>query len=326
MAQASELVAAFLEHSRQRLALHEDVAVLGRLLERAWETAREQWPAVELPGTVFVRHVAERLPEAPPDGPLEPVIEQLSLTELYLACACVHGIPEAIAAFELHYLAKLPGLLGHLRQPAATIDDICQLTRVKILVHTPEGAPRLNDYTGRGALMSWVRVAAVRIALKRMAADKPSSDESVAEVLESMPTPEVDAELDLIKQRHRAEFRQALREAFAALPADERHLLRLYFADRLSTTELGELFRVNQSTVSRWLKSARQAVYEETKSRLQARLGLSAREFQSFLAVLDSQLDLSMSQIFGEEDALGRPTTAEPRADVTAPRGTSDRG
>ncbi|HYI02244.1 hypothetical protein [Hyalangium sp.] len=66
------------------------------------------------------------------------------------------------------------------------------------------------------------------------------------------------------------------------------------------TSELGELFRVNQSTVSRWLKSARQTVYEETKRRLQARLGLSAREFQSFLAVLDSQLDLSMSQIFGE--------------------------
>jgi RNA polymerase sigma-70 factor (ECF subfamily) len=306
MAQASELVAAFLEHARQRSSLPEDVAVLGRLLEHAWETARAQWPAVDLPGTVFIRHVAERLPDASPDSALEPILEQLSLAELYLACACVHGIPEAIAALDRHYLAKLPGLLGYLRLPAATLDDICQLARVKILVHTPEGGPRLNDYTGRGALMSWVRVTAARTALKRMAADKPASDEAVAEVLESLPTPEADAELDLIKQRHRAEFRQAIREAFAALPADERHLLRLYFADRLSTTELGELFRVNQSTVSRWLKSARQTVYEETKSRLQARLGLSAREFQSFLAVLDSQLDLSMSQIFGEEDALDR--------------------
>ncbi|HVG63258.1 MAG TPA: sigma-70 family RNA polymerase sigma factor [Hyalangium sp.] len=306
MAQASELVAAFLEQTKGRFAPPTDVAVLGRLLERSLESARAQWPGVELSGTEFVRHLAERLSEAPPESSLEPLFEQLSVAELYLACACLRGIPEAIAAFEQHYLTRLPDLLGHLRLPAAAIDDVCQLARVKILVHKPDGAPRINEYTGRGALMSWVRVIAVRIALKRSAADKPASDESVTEVLESLPAAEAGAELDLIKQRHRTEFRQALREAFAALSTDDRHLLRLYFADRLSTTELGELFRVNQSTISRWLKSARQTVYEETRRRLQERLRLSAREFQSFLAVLDSQLDLSMSQIFGEEDALSR--------------------
>lgn len=73
----------------------------------------------------------------------------------------------------------------------------------------------------------------------------------MAEVLEALPAPGIDAELDLIKQRHQKEFRQALREAFSALTSDERHLLRLYFVDRLSTTELGALLRVNQSTVSR---------------------------------------------------------------------------
>lgn len=308
MAQASELITAFLESTKGRFAPPADMAVLGELLERSLESARAQWPGVELHGSEFVRHLAERLSDVPPESSLEPFIEQLSIAELYLACACESGIPEAIAAFEQHYLAKLPELLGHLRQPAATIDDICQLARVKILVHTPEGSPRISEYTGRGALMSWVRVIAVRIALKRSAADKSASDESVTEVLESLPAAEASAELDLIKQRHRTEFRQALREAFAALAADERHLLRLYFADRLSTTELGELFRVNQSTVSRRLKIARQTVYEETRRRLQERLRLSAREFQSFLAVLDSQLDLSMSQIFGEEDALS-PTS-----------------
>jgi RNA polymerase sigma-70 factor len=304
MTQSPELVSTFLEHARERFTPPADVAVLGSLLERTVESARAQWPGVELSTALFVRHLAERLPEVPPESSLETLLEQLSLSELYLACACLHGIPEAITAFERHYLVKLPGLLGYLRQPAATIDDVCQLARVKILVHTPEGPPRINDYTGRGALMSWVRVTAVRTALKLSSTEKPASDESVAEVLEVLPAPEASAELDLIKQRHRAEFRQALREAFAALSAEDRHLLRLYFADRLSTSELGVLFRVNQSTVSRWLKSARQAVYEETRHRLQARLRLSAREFQSFLAVLDSQLNLSMSQIFGEEDAL----------------------
>ena len=34
-----------------------------------------------------------------------------------------------------------------------------------------------------------------------------------ADVLDALPAPGVDAELDLIKQRHQTEFRQALREA-----------------------------------------------------------------------------------------------------------------
>jgi RNA polymerase sigma-70 factor (ECF subfamily) len=325
MAQAPELVAAFLEHAKGRFTPPTDVAVLGRLLESILASARAQWPGVELPDTVFVRHLAERLSEASPESSLELLLEQLSVSELYLACACVHGIPDAIAAFERHYLTKLPELLGYLRLPAATIDDVCQMARVKMLVHTSEGSPRINDYTGRGALMSWVRVTAVRIALKLCATDKSASDESVTEVLEALPASEAGAELDLIRQRQRTEFRQALREAFAALSADDRHLLRLYFADRLSTSELGALLRVNQSTVSRWLKSARHSVYEETRRRLQARLRLSAREFQSFLAVLDSQLDLSMSQIFGEEDALRQTAVAEAATEGTPPRGTSVR-
>lgn len=274
------------------------------LLHHVWDSARARWPGVDLDAERFVRYLAERLPEVSPGSPLAPVLESLCLAELYLACACAHGLPGATEAFEAHYLAKLPGLLGYLKQPAAVVDDVCQLTRVRLLVRTPDQGPRINDYTGRGALMSWVRVTAVRIALKLQASDKAGPDEDVADVLEALPAPGGDQELDLIRQRHQAEFRQALRDACSTLSSDERHLLRLYFVDRLSTTELGALLRVNQSTVSRWLKNARQTVHDETRRRLQARLNLSAGGFQSFLSVLDSQLDLSLSQLFGEEDRL----------------------
>ena len=116
-----------------------------------------------------------------------------------------------------------------------------------------------------------------------------------------MSTPEPDAELELIRWHHGREFRQALREACASLSSEQRHLLRLHFSDRLSTTEMAQVFLVNQSTVSRWLKSVRQAVYEETKRCLKERLRLSSHEFSSLLASLDSQLDLSLSQLLKEE-------------------------
>lgn len=285
-----------------------DAAAVERLLLHAWETSRAQWPGVALPAGPFVTYLAERLPEASPNSPIEPLLEQLSLAELYLACACVRGIVPAIELFERNYLAKLPGLLRGPKQPDAMIDDVCQLARVKLLVSTPEGGPRLAEYTGRGSLLSWVRVTAVRIAIKLQAVEKPAPDEDSDTVFAALPAPGVDAELDLIKRRYHTDFRQSVREAFTVLSADERHLLRLYFVDQLSMYELAALFRVNQSTVSRWLKTARQTVYEETQRRLQARLGLSARDFKSFLAVLDSQLELDISQMLKEEDGVPRPS------------------
>jgi RNA polymerase sigma-70 factor len=178
---------------------------------------------------------------------------------------------------------------------------------MKLLVATPESGPRLGEYTGRGSLLSWVRVTAVRTALKLRADEKPAPPEDPDALLKEMRAPGHGPEGTLIQQRHQADFRHATREAFSTLSPEERHLLRLYFVDKLSMYEVAALFRVHEATISRRLKDVRQRIYKETQRHLQARLGLAPRDFSSFLRVLDSQLDLSISQLMGEEDAVPRP-------------------
>ena len=307
MVPASKLAAKFLSHVKVRFVPPADAAALERLLVHAWESSRAQWPTVTLPAELFVTHLAERLPEATPTSPIEPLLESLSLTELYLACACLHGVGAALQVFERNYLAKLPGLLRSPKYPDTLIEDICQLTRMKILVPSPEGRPKIAEYTGRGALASWVRVTATRIAIKLQSTEKPAPEEDADSLFSALPAPGVDPELDAIKRRHQADLREAMREAFSTLSPEDRHLLRLYFVDQLSTYELATLFRVSQPTISRWLRSTRETVYKETRRHLQARLGLSQRDFQSFLALLDSQLELSISQLLGAEDAPPGP-------------------
>ncbi|WNG41761.1 sigma-70 family RNA polymerase sigma factor [Archangium minus] len=269
-------------------------------LRWAWDVGRASWPRVSLPADVFVRHLAQLFLNS--EGrPLAPRIDQLALGDLYLACACVHDLPGSIERLERHYLAKLPALLGGLKQPAVVLDDVCQSVRIHLLVGTSEAGPRLVDYTGRGALLSWIRVIAVRMALKQGSSCRETSDENVFAALEAFPAGGVDVDLELIKRRYRHEFRQAVRESFAALPSPQRHQLQLHFIDGLSTTQMGALFRVNQSTISRWLKSARQAVFEDTKRRLRERLGLSSMEFTSLLTAIESHFDLGLSQVLGEE-------------------------
>jgi RNA polymerase sigma-70 factor len=309
MQQVPELVATFLAHTKVRFPppLETEAAALEPLLLRAWEEAHARWPTVQLPVRQFVIHVAERLPGPGPHGPLAPLVSGLSLAELYLACACLQGLASAQEAFERNYLAQLPGKLRSLKQPEAIIDDVCQIARVRLLVATPESAPKIGEYSGRGALLSWVLVTAGRIATRLRAAEKSAPEEDSEELVKMLPGQGIDPELDAMKRRHQSEFRQALREASSTLSAHERHLLRLHFADQLSTYELASLFRVNQSTISRWMKSARQRVYEETRRRLQERLGLSTVDFKSFLALVHSQLDVSISQLLGEKGLMPPP-------------------
>ncbi|SEL63046.1 RNA polymerase sigma-70 factor [Stigmatella aurantiaca] len=302
MVEPFTLATTFLNNAPSRVTGADDVAALEALLRRAWDTARAPWPRVAVPPEVFVRHLSLKLSSTELAGPVAGLLEQLVLPDLYLACACGQEVPGALQALEHHYLGKVPQLLGYLRLPEPILDDVCQLVRIHLLVGTAESRPRLMEYTGRGALLSWLRVIAVRMALKQGGVAREVPEENVLTIVEALSEPGTNAELDLIKRRYHREFRQAVREAVISLTRDQRHLLRLHFIDRLSTTEMGPLFRVNQSTISRWIKSARHTVFEGTKSRLKERLRLSSGEFDSLLAAIESHFDEGFSQVLDDDD------------------------
>jgi RNA polymerase sigma-70 factor (ECF subfamily) len=296
-----KLALIFLEHARMRVAVPAEAAELEELLRRAWESGRSPWPLVDVSAEVFVRHLAQRLPDKSVGLPLEQVLSRLVLPDLYLACACVHEVPGAIETLERHYLEKLPASLGFLNLSSSLLDDVCQMVRIYLL-GTAGSGPQLGDYKGLGTLPSWMRAIAARIARRQSTSARETPTENILTVIEASPAPGADAELELIKRRYRREFRQAVREAFATLSSEQRELLRLHFIDRVSTMKMGPLFGVDQSTVSRKIKSARLAVYEETKRRFQERLGLSSHEFESLVKAIDSQLDLSLSKDLKEEE------------------------
>lgn len=299
-----ELASIFLDGAPVHGPWPADRAELGRLLHRNWNIGREQWPDIALPVEIFVRHLARRLATLEEDEATGQPLEELAARDFYLACACAYEVPAAVEAFERHYLSRLPSYLQHMNQPRAFIDDVCQAVREKLLVRTAEEPPKIADYNGRGALMGWVRIIALRMAVRLLHSRKDGEHENDGGVLAALPSPGLDPELEAIKRNYQKEFLQALNDAFSMLPSDYRYLLRLYFVDRLSTTEVAALFRVNQSTISRRLQNVRQTVYEETKRLLQERLRLDSQEFRSLIQVVDSQLNMSLSRILGQEDEL----------------------
>ena len=285
------LVAAF--ESRARVAV--DRERLGATLAAMLASARRAWPRVELGAGEFAAALAERI------APDEEVLAALGLMragDVYLAAAAARDAPGALAAFEEAILSRVPAYLSRSGAGAVAVDEVKQALRIKLLVDAADRPARIRQYSGRGALDSWVCAAAIRAARDLHRADERRRDDG-SEELDVLAASD-DPELESLRRRYRADFRVALQGAIAALAPRQRTLLRLHFFEGVSTVELGRLYAVNQSTASRWLAEARATVLDGVRARLRQKLGVSSSEFDSLVGLLHSRLDASFGQLLGE--------------------------
>jgi RNA polymerase sigma-70 factor, ECF subfamily len=266
---------------------------LEALLERLVAEGRAAWPDVALDSSSFVRHLGRHLPEDPEQ------LSRLHVTDLFLACACLHGNPTALAHFDRRFLSRIRTYLARLDSSQQLADEVRQLLSEKLFV-TTSGTPKIAEYSGSGSLEGWVRVAAIRTGQNLIRASKPNvplSDNDALALHDRAPSPE----LDYLRSRYTTEFSQALREALAEQPPKERNLLSLYFVDGLPSAAIGKLFGVHGATVRRWIEQTREKVLEATHKRLREQLKLAPAELESLMVLLQSQLDLTISHCLRRE-------------------------
>jgi RNA polymerase sigma-70 factor, ECF subfamily len=249
--------------------------------------ARRTWPGLTPDAHDFVRCLARGV-----QGHEDPAaaLGQLHAADLYLARACVQGQPAALAAFDQQILRPLEPALAAIDPQPAFADEVRQVLRQRLLVAEPGQSGKLATYVGSGPLSAWVRVAAVRVGVelqRRVRHEIPL--DAVLELRTSLPAPE----RDLLKGRFRDDFSRAFHEALAGLPNRERVLLRLYYQDGLTVQQMGAVYAVNASTISRWLTRARTGIVDGTRKALAARLAMAEPEIDSLLDLAQS-LELSL--------------------------------
>jgi RNA polymerase sigma-70 factor, ECF subfamily len=258
--------------------------------------AKAAWPDVELDPEDFVVSLGERLDGHDSLDDAVARIERLHVGDLYLACASARGERRAIATFDEQLLSQVAQHVRKVCSADDDVDEIRQILRTRMLVGTADDKPRILSYAGRGPLGGWLRVAAVRVArdLRRNRGATQETDET-----EEPPdaTPAMDPELAVMKARYGHHFRSALNDVLAALPDRERNILAMSVIDGLSTDAIGALYRVNGSTVRRWMTQARERVLEEVRARLKTTLNIRATEFDSLMTLVRSQIDLNLSQL-----------------------------
>lgn len=265
----------------------------GGAMDRLWQAGRAAWPGLEVPLDRFAAHVARHLVDATdPDA----AAGELHAADLYLACACAAGDPAGLRLFEDQVLPQAAAALRRLDSSPAFADDVRQLLRQKLFVGDGESAPKIADYAGRGPLVTWVRVSAVRTALNLLGSGKREQQMTSSQVAALAP-PVDDPALRYLKAQFADEFEAALARACAALTDRDRTILRLRFADELNIDQIGGLYGVHRATVARWIARIRDELFAATRNDLVGRLKLSESDFDSLLRLARSQLDLSLSAV-----------------------------
>lgn len=276
-------------------------AELARLLVRC----RAVLPTVALAPSVFVPHLARCLAgqtgRAGHAGLLT-ALADLHGEDLYLACACAHGLPEALQVFERGPIAQVPRwLAGHCTaaELPALADEVTQRLRQRLLVGTPDHPPRITRYGGRAPLATFVYTTCRRLLtdLVRTEAREPTSpvDPLAIDRLGGA----LDPDLLWMKHQYREPVEDAFRDAVAALPEDQRKLLRLRGVLGLSIDQLGPHFGRARSTMDRRVRDLYQTLLSETRRLLHERLGLPPSQVSSLTRLLASQIDVSLGTLLG---------------------------
>lgn len=237
--------------------------------------ARAAWPELTFDEAGFVEFLARRRGAVP-----------VHAGDLLLVYLWSEGDERAQRHLDSQYLSQLPFIISAVDRAPEFIADVVQEVKAKLYAER-----RLLQYAGRGPLGGWLRRAALNTAsvLKRPERRQVPVDPSTDALV-------VDPELAFFKQRYGPHFRQAFVDALAALTPRERTVLRLNSLSNVSIDELGAMYSVHRATAARWVQRAREQVVERTRDLLVERLSLEPAEVGELLAMMRSQLDVSLRQ------------------------------
>ncbi|MGE0869065.1 MAG: hypothetical protein AB7P03_10890 [Kofleriaceae bacterium] len=198
-----------------------------------------------------------------------------------LAWAAAAGDREACTQLEAGALARAR---IHLRGRGFAdwiADEAIQQTRIALLVSDHGRTPGIGRYAGTGPLAAFVRVVAVRFALKAM----PShGDQAILDQLDHAATPA--PELAALKTTYGALVREVVLDAWHALPAHDRFVLSLELHGRMSIENIAKLYAIHRVSAARKLAASRAVLLDGVRARLRDRMGASAETVDSVLRLV----------------------------------------
>jgi RNA polymerase sigma-70 factor (ECF subfamily) len=268
---------------------------LSEAIEEAFQAGRRAYPNIELARSAFAEYAQARAEHVGVWG-----ADANRAADLYLAAACVSQQPAAISEFLARFGERIPQYLGRLARGSDLISEVRQIIAVRCLVSEPGRPAALNSYSGAGSLEGWVRATVVReaLALSKRTERESHRFESVLQDHLSW----ADQEIAMLRKIYCEPVSRAFAAACVQLSPEHRALLRLHFAQGVTTGQLATMYAVSRATLVRRLTEARETLVALVKTNLKAALGIAENDFSSVLKLVNSQLDLRLSMVLKDAD------------------------
>jgi RNA polymerase sigma-70 factor, ECF subfamily len=268
-------------------------APLEQALAGVIEITSRTWPDVHADHLAFATYLGQRIPS---DVDAHAALRDRAIGDLYLAFACLAGDPRATREIEEHFTA----LVRLLVQRGFTEDlarDTVQQLRIQLLAGE---RPGLRTYSGIGSLKAWLRISALREAIR---SQRKAGGQEGQELTDTFADAAGDPALQYQRQLYQAEFRSAFEQAVALLSVRDRNLLRQNVLYGATVDDLGAMYQVHRATAARWINAARDRLVETTRERMIEILRIPPEDYDSILTLIDSQLDVSIERVLGEPAA-----------------------
>jgi len=218
----------------------------------------------------------------------------INAADLLLAFATLKQDPVATKELDRRLVRAVRGVIG--RFEGLQLEEVQQQVRQRVLVGEGSGGPRLAKYTGRGAIMAWLKAVATSMAIDESRRLRPERHGNEDELVATAST-EAGPEAKLLNEQQKVHFNAAFREALTTLTPQERTVMRMKFVDDLAIEDIGKAFAVHRTTAMRWLDKAQQQVMAETRKVLGKRLGMGSRDVDSLLRALQPSINERISRL-----------------------------
>lgn len=214
-------------------------------------------------------------------------LDELNAADLLLALATLEQDPPALREFDRRLIAVCRGV----KTRGLEFDELAQQVRARALVGPP---PRLETYSGRGALAQWLRAVALttlsHATRSRRDHDDAAEDEALA-VMAVGASPEA----KVIDRKRSAVLLAALRAALAHFSAEDRTLLRLRFSNGLTFDELARVFGTHRTTSMRSVERCHRQLVERFHHELEA-AEISRSEFDSLSRLFEGSFVMHLHE------------------------------
>ncbi len=244
-------------------------------------------PGVEVDQQAFLAVLEQRIAEA--GGP-----DAVNAADLLLAFATLAG--DKVATRELDRRLVRAVRVAVARFEGLQAEELEQQVRQRVLVGDKGTGPKLAKYTGRGAIVAWLKAVAGSLAIDESRKLRPDRVVNEDELVATAST-EAGPEVSLLNAQQKQHFNAAFKQALTMLTPQERTIMKMKFVDDLAIEDIGRAFAVHRTTAMRWLEKAQAQVMAETRKLMAQRLGLRTSEIKSMLRVMQPSIAERLSRL-----------------------------